>query len=242
MASAPRTAAVPVLKPAADDPAVAPERDLERADTRQNLMREAMRLLSRDGFHAVSLRQIVKAAGAQNASALHYHFGSREALIREVVALLQDWLEPRACARLQGLQVGAYTVRDVIAAVFGPVLEMMSTPELGRDAVRFIARLGWDFGPEGQELSGRMHRRALTLALDRLRPLLPEVDDETLQFRLILNMNNVYYGLAYRSYLWHSPFGPLPLAEKPNGVRLERLFLDYMEAGLRGLPIPKRPS
>jgi AcrR family transcriptional regulator len=209
-------------------------RDDPEGPTRERLMREALQLLGREGLNGVSLRRIVAASGGSNPSALHYHIGNRGDLVRELAQMLQAWLEPRCLERLEKLKTRTrYSVRDVLGAVFGPVLEMLKDPAYGRDAIRFIARLGWEFGPQGQELSARLHAKSLNGALALLKPLLPGVRDETLKFRLVLNMANVYHGLADRSYLWHSPFGPLDLARPENGARLEKLFMDYLEAGLR---------
>lgn len=205
--------------------------------TRDRLMREAIRLLSREGLQGVSLRRIVAAAGASNPSALHYHFGNREALIEEIARMLQGWLEPRCLERLAALEAqatGAYEVRDVLEALFRPILDMLPEPDLGIDAIRFIARLGWDFGPRGQEISARMHTESLSRGYALLQSLLPDLSEETLKFRLILNMNNVYYGLAYRSYLWRSPFGPMDLADPARGDELASMFMDYLEGGVRG--------
>lgn len=204
--------------------------------TRTRLIEEAMHLMAREGMNAVSLRRIVIAAGAQNPSALHYHFGGRDELVAAIASHLQQWLEPRACARLQALEGRAgHTVRDVVEAAFGPVIAMLSEPALGRDAVNFIGRLGWDYGEKGQEISAALHRRTLELTLARLEALLvPAVGRETIQFRLLLTMNAVYYGISYRSYMRRSPFGALALAMPGDEERQQTEFLDYLVAGLSG--------
>ncbi|MEK6806665.1 MAG: TetR/AcrR family transcriptional regulator [Pseudomonadota bacterium] len=202
--------------------------------TRERLMREAMKLLATEGFNGVSLRRIVRASGGANPSALHYHFGDRLTLVREIAQMLQSWYEPRALEQLTQLRERSrYRVRDVLEAVFGPVIEMLLDPALGTDAVRFIARLGWDFGHEGQEISAQFHQQSMGLAFKLLRPLMPTVDDEALKFRLVTNMNNVYNGLAYRSYLWRSPFGALDIVKQENAAQLRAWFMDYLEGGLR---------
>lgn len=206
--------------------------------TRQRLLSEALKLFARNGLNGgVSLRQIVQAAGAGNPSALHYHFGSRDALVTAIAHSLQEWLEPRCLARLQALDdaPSGTTVRALLEALFGPVMDMIPEPGLGRDAIRFISRLGWDFGPEGQALSANLHRKSLDAAFVRLQPLLPELPEQTLKFRLILNMNNVYHGLANQSYLWQSPFGSLDVAALEHRDALREMFVDYLEAGLVGV-------
>lgn len=215
-----------------------PARPAGRGDdtqTRERLMRQALDLLAREGFNSVSLRRIVRATGGANPSAVHYHFGDRLTLIRAIAQTLRDWFEPRALARLHALRArGDYAVRDVLVAAFGPVIEMAEDPALGTNAVRFLARLGWDFGHEGQEISAQFHAPSLRLALELLRPRLPALDDDVLKFKLVVMMNNVYNGIAYRGYMWRSPFGPLELAKTEHGARLTRAFLDYLEGGLRG--------
>ena len=57
-----------------------------KATTKIRLIRAAERLFAENGLGAVSVRDITRAAGAKNESALHYHFGSKEALIRAVFA------------------------------------------------------------------------------------------------------------------------------------------------------------
>ena len=54
------------------------------AETRRRLLAAAADLLAEGGEHGVTLRAVSRAAGA-NVAAIQYHFGSREALIAEVV-------------------------------------------------------------------------------------------------------------------------------------------------------------
>lgn len=211
------------------------------SETRDRLLREAMRLFAQEGINAVSLRRIVSAAGALNASALHYHFGNRECLVEAISKMLQAELEPQCCSRIDALRPGAHRVRDVIKTAFGPVIEMFEDPAFGRDAVCFIGRLGWDFGEAGQRFSANLHRKFLGKALERLQVLMPETSVETLQFRLTISLNTLYYGLSYRSYLRRSPFGELPLSAPGNHVRLREEFLDVLEAGVSNLPGPSQP-
>jgi AcrR family transcriptional regulator len=53
------------------------------SDTRERLLDAAERLFAEHGFNGVSTREITLAAGA-NSAAMHYHFGTKEAVIREV--------------------------------------------------------------------------------------------------------------------------------------------------------------
>src|SRR5260370_41736213 len=53
-------------------------------DTKQKILDAAERLFSEQGYAATSLRQIIAEAGV-NLAAVHYHFGSKEELLDDVV-------------------------------------------------------------------------------------------------------------------------------------------------------------
>ena len=55
-------------------------------DTRAQLIRAAERLFAERGVDAVSLREINREADQRNATALQYHFGDRQGLIRSILA------------------------------------------------------------------------------------------------------------------------------------------------------------
>jgi len=54
------------------------------SDTRTALLQSAQRLIAERGLGTVSVKDITRAAGARNPSAVHYHFGNLETLIKEV--------------------------------------------------------------------------------------------------------------------------------------------------------------
>ncbi len=53
-------------------------------DTKQRILDTAERLFGEQGYDAISLRHIIGEAGV-NLAAVHYHFGSKEDLLDEVV-------------------------------------------------------------------------------------------------------------------------------------------------------------
>jgi AcrR family transcriptional regulator len=53
-------------------------------DTRQKILDSAERLIAENGYSATSLRQIIGEAGV-NLASVHYHFGSKEELLNELV-------------------------------------------------------------------------------------------------------------------------------------------------------------
>ena len=55
------------------------------AETRERLLDAAERIFAERGFEGASIRAVTQAAGA-SVSAANYHFGSKEALLRETLS------------------------------------------------------------------------------------------------------------------------------------------------------------
>ena len=72
--------------------------------TKDRLLDAAQRLFARDGVHGARIRDINALAGQRNPSALHYHFGSREALLEAILARYQRDVDINVAAALDRLE------------------------------------------------------------------------------------------------------------------------------------------
>jgi AcrR family transcriptional regulator len=72
-------------------------------ETQELLIRTAERLFAEHGIDAVSLRQIISAAGMRMASAVAYHFGDKAGLIRAIIDDRSIRIDERARALLADL-------------------------------------------------------------------------------------------------------------------------------------------
>ncbi|MEV6769210.1 TetR/AcrR family transcriptional regulator [Nocardia sp. NPDC051030] len=104
--------------------------------TRERLLAAAERLLLTERYEDVSVRGICAAAGA-NAAAVHYHFGSKEALVS---ALIEDRLGPLWAGRLAVVSAERESVGAVVDAVIEPFLALADDP-VGRLHLRLLAQL-----------------------------------------------------------------------------------------------------
>lgn len=108
--------------------------------TRERLMRAAERLFAERGIDAVSIRDITNEAGA-NSAAIHYHFGSKAALVTAIL----DWRAAEVGARraewLERIETApAPTLRDVVAAFVVPTAELAADDDGGgRYHIGFLA-------------------------------------------------------------------------------------------------------
>lgn len=94
-----------------------------QASGRAALIDAAERLIAEQG-PAVSLRQVVTAAGQRNSAAIRYHFGTREQLITAVLEERQSVFEPKRLQHLAALEAeGDVGARDLLDALLSPVFE-----------------------------------------------------------------------------------------------------------------------
>jgi AcrR family transcriptional regulator len=201
--------------------------------TRERLLGNALRLFAGEGLKGVSLRRIVAESGAANPSALHYHVGNRDDLIEELADQVFARLRGTAIPRLEALAGKRHSVRDVLEAMFLPVLELRESGADGLSAVQFLARLSWEFGPEGQALSAKGLAPIAETALVMLEQQLPRKDSEHLRLQLLMAMTNVFHGLADYNYVRIAPFGPRKLLAREHQLLRVKLFFDYIEGGIR---------
>jgi AcrR family transcriptional regulator len=111
--------------------------------TREHILLAGERLFAEQGFDNVSLRQINTAAGQRNSSASHYHFGSKEALIKAIYAYRMERLNVRRNQLLADLPPGDGP-RPVIAMIeilIYPMVEEVEGSEGGRNCMQFLSQL-----------------------------------------------------------------------------------------------------
>ncbi len=152
-------------------------------DTKKVILNAAEALFAAKGPHATSLRQIIARAKV-NLAAVHYHFGSKEALLQ---AVMSRRLAPLNAERLmlleeQQQQYGRRPVPldKVLAALVGPALRLSRNPEKGGvEFMQLLGRCSMEPDPKVQALLDRqLHEVAsrFTPALQRALPKLPQED------------------------------------------------------------------
>ncbi len=112
-----------------------PKQVSDNTNTRDRLLTAAERLLLEGRYDAVSVRGICAEAGA-NPAAVHYHFGSKDAL---VAALLEERLGPVWESRLSAVTSGRGSLAEVVDAVIEPFVALSADP-VGRLHLRLLAQ------------------------------------------------------------------------------------------------------
>lgn len=133
---------------------------------RTALINAAERLIAEHG-PAVSLRQVVVAAGQRNSAAVRYHFGTREDLIAAVVDERQAVFEPQRLELLAGLEaLDDGTPHGLVGALLTPVFRHQRAGRTSFHA-RFMEKIR-DY--PGITLVDRADWAGTTLILHRLAP------------------------------------------------------------------------
>lgn len=111
-------------------------------ETRNQIKAAAQMLFARRGVDGVTVQQIVNAAGQRNNAALHYHFGSKEELIRQMVVDGAAVLDRRRREMLDEIEVrgGPKSIREVLLILMMPAIEL-GDDERWRGYIRFTSNL-----------------------------------------------------------------------------------------------------
>ncbi|MFN8026637.1 MAG: helix-turn-helix domain-containing protein [Acidimicrobiia bacterium] len=144
--------------------------------TRESLLATARRLFARDGIYQVPLKQVVQESGQRNASALHYHFGNRDALLYAIIGRTDAEIEAERAEMLAALEADDRLddLPALVEALVVPFSRPLGTQE-GREFLAIIAQMSstfdqWDV--EAVEVPSQAQRtfRAIEACLPDLAP------------------------------------------------------------------------
>jgi AcrR family transcriptional regulator len=191
--------------------------------TRQRLLQATRRLLAERGLGGVRLRDVSEAAEV-NIAAVSYHFGSLAGLVNTAVREAADAAVSEQARRLASLPPDA-ALEDIVAAWIRPTVQgLQEDPEAGallRIASQAITEAPADMRQWAQDTLARTHGQLMA----RLRPALPELDDQELAFRVFCagGITNRFHTAA-----------SLPESSAASSPELERLLVAAITGMLAG--------
>ena len=149
--------------------------------TRQTMMQAAGKLFAKNGIENVTVRAIVEASGQKNESALQYHFGNRQGLIREIHKFWSAAILKKRAAVVSEMGFPA-TLRDIVVIMFTPSFSLAAEDPAYRRYVKA-------FGPEIvlselPAISQVPAREGAKRLVEVLQNTLPTLSKETLGQRL----------------------------------------------------------
>lgn len=174
---------------------------IQERSTKEQILDTAVELFTSQGYERTSLREIADRVGITKAS-LYYHFPSKDALLRAIVAPFADDVR-ETVEEAEALPNGPQTVRHVLARVLDTMLRHRAAGRLFTrdftavlrvlepmlpDLMEHIMRLhAWLAGPEptpGARIRAVVATEALGVGLSSAA-LIPEVTEDELRRNLL---------------------------------------------------------
>ena len=117
---------------------------MPKTDTKTRILDTAERLFAQKGFDAVSLRNIIASARV-NLAAVHYHFGSKQALVHAVIARRLRPINEERLAKLAEARANAgkqpVKLERVLECLFRPLFRLQANPKAGPTFARLVGRV-----------------------------------------------------------------------------------------------------
>jgi AcrR family transcriptional regulator len=149
------------------------------ATTREKLIDAAARLFAERGVDNVSINEIVRAAGQRNASAVHYHFGTRDqvlyaVLARHVPTIADRRLELLVAARKRPTR----DVRVAAQAIVRPVTEFAQRGWRERAYLQIGSEVAQSIERATKDIKALFEQTAGYEAWNLMRSRCPKVPDD----------------------------------------------------------------
>lgn len=157
-----------------------------RSEAAEQLKAVALKLFAERGVDGVTVRQIAEAAGQKNHAAVTYHFGTKDALVRQLIVDGARSIDLRRNAWLDGCEArgGPHSVLEVTEGMVRTSISP-DPPAWGECYNRFVVMLGLAHRVTFMDaLAGRWNS-GYQRCLDHLRRLLPDVPHRLLSQRFV---------------------------------------------------------
>jgi len=217
-------------------------------DTRERILDVAERLFMAHGYEGTSMRMITGEAEV-NLAAINYHFGSKEALLREVFRRRLTWLNHERLQALDALdaEAGGAPLKpsQVLEAFFGTLLRMGEDESLG--GMTFLRLLGRTL-TEPADFIRTFFAGEYAEVIDRYKlalfRALPDVPKAEIVWRLHFMLGAMSYAIAGTDVLQvvtGCELGDISgagLSDKDAARRLADRLMPFLLGGLRA-PLPQ---
>lgn len=193
-------------------------------------MDAAERLFAERGIDAVSLRTINAEAG-YSVAALHYHFGTRDGLVRALLLRAQPPMFERRERMVAALRpLACPPLERIVEALVMPLTEgLFEKQGNGGHRLRFLTRLYFDRSPH---MAGVLEE-SLRMFLPLLRRALPGCDETTLTRRWALASELAVNALSRAETLHRAVRGSARRNGAAEPAQLVRELVSFITGGLR---------
>src|SRR6185437_3977121 len=170
---------------------------LSHGEARERIVESAEKLFAVDGYDAVSFRRLTAAAGV-SLSAIHYHFGSKEAVLAEIFVrragmLTMRRLELLEAARRYGGKPAS--LESILDAFLRPAFEV-TRGDRNDLFNRLRARVSLEHRATTREIVSRAFDANDLVFIDELKAALPELSHEDVHWRFHFLVGAMIYTMS----------------------------------------------
>jgi AcrR family transcriptional regulator len=214
------------------------------ADTKDRILDSAEKLFADGGFDGTSLRSITSEAGV-NQAAVHYYFGSKEALLQAVLARRLEPINRRRIELLDAVEQEAGESPPDITAILRaflepPVREIRGLGEAGEQFVRLAGRAHSEPNPQVRALFLPLFQEVIARYLAAFRRAVPDQSNEDLHWKFHLLVGSMAHLLSWGE---HEDCAALMGADATAGSsdadRMLEAMVAFSAAGMAS-PVPHR--
>lgn len=176
------------------------------ADTRRALVEAATEAFAEDGVFAASLVEITRRAGQRNRGAVHYHFGSREALLAAVLEQHAAFLAAREGELLEHARATPDDrLGPVLEAIVRPAVELAETGPSGRRYLVIVGELVEEYDRLDDRVAEALRHTGGYAVYELLEQRMPPLDEALRNERLALVTGFILRAVADRARAHQTP-------------------------------------
>ena len=170
------------------------------ADTRRALVEAATEAFATYGVFTASLVEVTRRAGQRNRGAVHYHFGSRDALIVAVLEQHTAFLSEREGELLaRARRTPDDDIASVLEAIVRPAVELAETGLPGSHYLVIVGQLVEAYDTLDADVAEALHHTGGYAVYELLEQRLPAMDEALRNERLALITGFILRSVADRA-------------------------------------------
>jgi AcrR family transcriptional regulator len=201
-------------------------------ETRLKILDTAERLFGEYGYSATSLRHIISEAKV-NLAAIHYHFGSKQDLLDQVIVRKAGPVNERRLKLLDQFESESAPapapVEKILEAFISPAILLEKSPEF----VKLMGRVH----AEGlmPDVAQRHFQPLIARFMSALHLALPGVSEKELLWKAHFAMGAMAHALTARPTL-------IPNAAEESPLVISRILVSFLASGLRAPAILEKEN